>query len=498
MQYETAKSARLIEESSFKIDFDLIPLEIQRIVFAFVGEIDSESPEVALQWRAVSRHSFVKLCLSQGDLVEKRCALLSRAIRSCNSFVVSPNGIVGPGIGLSVLCSAFRDGFSQMSVLNMNNVKLQEADLINLIFSFSSLEELYLSNCNIPSTSASTIGQFLSTDEKLKKLDLSKNKFLCAGLTKILNALDKNQSLSWLDLSDNSDASETDMESCAVALGEVLKVNKSLSYLDFSENDIGNAGAEAIASGLLENTTLRTINVFGQYVLHTGIVALGEMLKSNSSLQVLDVGTIHAYLDTNPFPDSQPGVALGQALKQNSTLKQLNLTNFCFGTEDTINLCEGLKVNSGLETLNLYENLIGSKGVMALADALSHNTSLRNLNIDCSNFESGASGLVYPEMSADATNEFVVAGYNELSLSLKTNDTLNRLWIGADRIDHSDATKIASSFANNIKYNTGLKELHLNFEGLSQADGCNIFQETARYNHTCKVFINEKMLNISS
>ena len=78
---------------------------------------------------------------------------------------------------------------------------------------------------------------------------------------------------------------------------------------------------------------------------------------------------------------SDGAVALGQMLKVNSTLKKVCLEWNCIGIWESgiAALADSLSINQTLEELDLRNNKIGPQGVQALAVGLKHNTRLRRL-----------------------------------------------------------------------------------------------------------------------
>ena len=73
--------------------------------------------------------------------------------------------------------------------------------------------------------------------------------------------------------------------------------------------------------------------------------------------------------------------ALADALRVNTSLTELNLYNNQIGDAGATALADALKLNTSLTTLNLNSNQIGDDGASALADALKTNTNLTILSL---------------------------------------------------------------------------------------------------------------------
>ena len=141
---------------------------------------------------------------------------------------------------------------------------------------------------------------------------------------------------------------------------EVLKDNQALQTLDlpgiffFGDrrgNSISDEGAKALGEALKANKTLQMLNLTNNSIGAEGAAALGAALKANKALQTL-------YLDSNSIGD-EGAKALGAALKDNQALERLYLRSNSIGDEGAAALGAALKDNQALQTLDLNGNSIG-------------------------------------------------------------------------------------------------------------------------------------------
>eukprot|EP00435_Cladocopium_sp_Y103_P068765 s159_g32.t1 len=155
------------------------------------------------------------------------------------------------------------------------------------------------------------------------------------------------------------------------ALGDGLKSNGSLQWLELENNSIGAAGAEApglgaccaLADGLKSNGSLVWLDLNGNSIGDAGAEALADGLKSNGSLQTL-------WLQFNSIGDA--GVqALADGLKSNGSLKELYLSsiNNSIGDAGAEALAAGLRENRSLRRLRLGKSLRVTPGGQALLEA---------------------------------------------------------------------------------------------------------------------------------
>ncbi len=132
-------------------------------------------------------------------------------------------------------------------------------------------------------------------------------------------------------------------------LCEMLEKNKTLETLIFT--GFSNIGPY-VAKGLVHNTTLKELVLYGCNVTDTGAKSLADMLMSNTTLETLEISSSFMSLSSNI---SAEGVGhLAEALKVNSTLRVLKFRNYdvCKNAEP---LSVALTVNTTLERLEITE-----------------------------------------------------------------------------------------------------------------------------------------------
>ncbi|XP_054304048.1 leucine-rich repeat-containing protein 74A isoform X1 [Pongo pygmaeus] len=171
-----------------------------------------------------------------------------------------------------------------------NDFKEESAALLGQALSTNyRIKKLDLSHNQFSDVGGEHLGQMLAINVGLTSLDLSWNNFHTRGAVALCNGLRGNVTLAKLDLSMNGLGNEV-----ALALGEVLRLNSCLVYLDISGNDIGNEGASKISKGLESNESLRVLKLFLNPINMDGAILLILAIKRNpkSRMEELDISNV--------------------------------------------------------------------------------------------------------------------------------------------------------------------------------------------------------------
>jgi len=189
------------------------------------------------------------------------------------------------------------------------------------------------------------------------------------GVGGIVDALQENTSLTSLKL-DSQGISNVG----ANLLGEALKVNSTLSILNLTRNfRISNKGIAAICNGLKLNTALSQLSLNWCNISHETSSDIASLLRLNTTLTKLELRGMK--ITDRGLP------AITTALRVNSTLTHLNLKCSKITISGLFPLVTLLKTNTTLNTLNLSGNKMGDEGGMALGEVLIHNTTLKDLDL---------------------------------------------------------------------------------------------------------------------
>ncbi|XP_030644945.1 protein phosphatase 1 regulatory subunit 37 [Chanos chanos] len=229
-----------------------------------------------------------------------------------------------------------------------------------------------LDACNMPIVEypVQALSKALLTS-RLTVLHLENSCLSGKPLFTLVGALRKNRTLQELCLANNDLNSYQD----AMQLGELLKYNSSLRVLDLSNNLISDTGLEEICHGLRgQKAGLRTLVLWNNQITHRGMIHLEDVLPHLKILETLNLGG-------NDVKNT--GIhALKESLMINRSISHLGLVSTGITCEGTVTLAEILAENPKIQRLDLRQNRILTGGLMALSLALKINCSVTKLDLD--------------------------------------------------------------------------------------------------------------------
>lgn len=159
----------------------------------------------------------------------------------------------------------------------------------------------------------------------------------------------------------------------AKKIAEGLRENKKLLSLNISYNQIGYEGIVYIADILKYNTTLTELNLDLNDINDKGSSHLWKALSQNSTLKTLSLR--NNLLGKN----KQRHEDLATMLLKNTALHTLNLCGNYFHHNTVILLAEALKTNTSLTSLNLSENRLNNEAQVLLSRSQEVSETLQTL-----------------------------------------------------------------------------------------------------------------------
>ncbi|KAG9061042.1 hypothetical protein KI688_007671 [Linnemannia hyalina] len=301
-------------------------------------------------------------------------------------------------------------------------------------------------------------------------------------------------------------------ESNIQVLSKALKTNSTLTTLDLFGNSIGRDGAQALSEARKTNSTLNALKLISNWSASERAQALFEALNTNSTLTTLDlrnnrIGDNGAQapseaLKTNSTPNtlnltsnwsaSERAQALFVALKTNSTLTTLDLSYNSIGSDGAQALSEALKTNSTLTTLNLTDNWIGRDGAQALSEALKINSTLTTLDLRDNSIGRDGAQALSEALKINSTLTTLNLTYNSIERdgaqtlfeALKTNSTLTTLDLSGNSIGCDGAQALSEA----LKINSTLTTLDLS-GNLIGRDGAQALSEALKINSTLTTLV---------
>jgi Leucine Rich repeat len=242
-----------------------------------------------------------------------------------------------------------------------------------------------------------TISQLLASNKSLTHLDLGYN--IIANLEKINEVLRINDSLTTLELNGNY-IDERWIEGLSAA----LQVNTGLKVLRLMENPIG-SGLECLSKALHVNMTLTTLDINDANIDDDAVKILSAGLKVNETLTSID-------LYRNDISDAG-AASLGEALKVNKTLIDINLGMNSINDIGIRHISEALKNNLTLTTLEIWDNPFGREGIAHLSEMIKENSAIISISLGCQGF---INDEIQPLIEALANNFSILKIDNEDNL----------------------------------------------------------------------------------
>jgi hypothetical protein len=152
-------------------------------------------------------------------------------------------------------------------------------------------------------------------------------------------------------------------------LGKVRKNSTEVFQIKLVEKAVGDRGAAAVATAMMSNRTVHTIDLSHNHITMNGAQALGAMLRTNPSCTSLSLE--HNRLDAIALK------YLARGLEHNETLKTLHLGFNRLGNKNPLEkmieagptvMAEALRKNTTLTTLSLVHSGLGEPPVMPILD----------------------------------------------------------------------------------------------------------------------------------
>ncbi|XP_041060832.1 NACHT, LRR and PYD domains-containing protein 14-like [Carcharodon carcharias] len=340
-----------------------------------------------------------KLELEKNDLTHRCCEALAFILinsRMLSTLNLSNNSLGDRGICL--LCTALKDPQCRIQKLNLsnNNLSIESwEEIVSVLIINQTLRELNVSSNRMGEAGLRTLSTALKDPRcKLQKLGLNNTSTLDFGMMgsyleetgmEILSDVlkDPRCTLKGLELANNC-LTQKNYEEIASA----IRINRTLTHLDLSSNVIQDSGINVLAMALMDTScSLQSLLLTDTKLTPTCCEKLATVLVTNQTLRTLD-------LSMNKLGDA--GVcSLSTALKEPSCkletlgLKQTSLTDACckklvtalsttqrithldlsensFTDSSIKNFCSFILTCSNLEVIRLEQNQFTTNGQMAI------------------------------------------------------------------------------------------------------------------------------------
>lgn len=217
------------------------------------------------------------------------------------------------------------------------------------------LQSLNFNLNKIKTGGAMMVTELLFTHEKLESLSLGNNKIDHDGIIGILSVLN-NSNYTLRELNIDNPVYRTICQSVAIHFGKMFQNNVGLQKLSLQKHRLRDDGIQIMMDHLLENNTLRVLDLNANEISIQGCEAIAKYLKGdNCTLESLHIAN-------NKCAD-YGAKAIAQALAVNKSLVHLDMTYNNIEDLGLTLFAQSLKENSTLMSFKLFGNHFGQKSL---------------------------------------------------------------------------------------------------------------------------------------
>jgi len=254
---------------------------------------------------------YLAACEKSGHRVDTRL-LHFFASQKCADFALNHNPVGAESVESIAKMLPLHDSLENVAIEDAS-LGDRELELLAAGLEKTNLKTLRLGRNKLTAAGAASLVKILASNEQLSELHLESNQLGDAGIAVLAEGASKHKTLRVLNLADNQisaagvakfaaiqGSAENLIASLLFAKNKIgddaaqpivqLCSAKAISVVDLSGNQIGDAGARALAQGLANNDNVEQLNLSGNRIGSEGAAALAEILaKSNKSIDKLDL-----------------------------------------------------------------------------------------------------------------------------------------------------------------------------------------------------------------
>jgi Ran GTPase-activating protein (RanGAP) involved in mRNA processing and transport len=280
-------------------------------------------------------------------------------------------------LGAKYLSEALENNHSLVKLDIRNNQKIGDEGikyLANYIKTSLTLREIDLGGLEISDKGIIYLVDALLLNPQIEFLSLANNYIGFDGVQELCRVLvKKSTSLKELRLSyKNKNMGDSEIS----LLADALKLNNSLEILHLDKTKaITDLGAIAIAEALNVNKTLKKLFLGGQLITHNGAICITKALLDNPYS-----GLTHLILYQNNIGDLG-AENLATLVKINSKLKEINLWKNNISDIGLSYFADALLSNSSLKILDVAGNNFTDEGIKKMQFALQNSSADKDIKI---------------------------------------------------------------------------------------------------------------------
>ena len=244
------------------------------------------------------------------------------------------------------------------------------------------------------------------------------------------------------------------------AIASSLMTNRNIVSVDFTDNNLHDIGIILVAKIFRQNWCIQKLVLANNHITHKGLSVLLRALESNRSLIYLNVSN-------NLITDTSAEI-IKDFLVYNDFVKEFNLSGNQLCSQSSSLIREGIEYNSTLEILNLSWNHIRCDGATEISKGFMKNISIKKLSLAWNGFTDENCIHMGKALSVNDEIEDIDLSHNrigdlgaaELGKGLLYNKTLKILRLGWNNLKPKGINEILNAVMQNEKS----KIISLNFE----------------------------------
>ena len=279
--------------------------------------------------------------------------------------------------GVKNLCNGILSKDSRLIELSLSNNNLDETSLIYLSDAINNSEQLYCIDLSYNNFSKGDCGKIIcdiiTADKKLKNMNLTAC-HLGLKTKDIFAALEKNQTITYIDLSVNDIGNNTEMFK---ALAKMLQQNKTIKYLYLDTNYINDKDFDIIINeGITRSVNLNYLSLKSNKITLSSIKKLSDSIKKDNKK------LLEQYLKNLKKPKREINFFMKTNYQSNLLVRDYK---FLEAIEPELNekgILNSVKFNDHIKIIMLDDNPIGDKeSLIKLNTVLKFNGSIIQKNI---------------------------------------------------------------------------------------------------------------------
>ena len=288
----------------------------------------------------------------------------------------------------------------------------------------------------------------LYNNDRISRLNLSKNNFGDVGIELLINAIKDSISLVSLDISSNSISYKGGQKIFSILINQQSIINLNISsHEGINRNRLTSKGIKNIVKFLSKNLFVETLNLSGNSLKNEGFDLICKGLNNNISLHNLNISN-------NDIKDT--GILQSLKLINTTKLYSINLSNNPILDDGIIKLTNSLRHFPELKEINVSNCGIEFKGFKELIRTLQSVRRINSLDISKNRLTSSkfdevktcfcAFGLKYLNLSRCQLGDECAYSLGE---SMQQNETICKLNISNNKITDIGFKSFIYLFNNN-------------------------------------------------